>query len=332
MPEVGQITVTPGIVDRTDGPLAVKYVEDKDWSALLFNVTSILMVIITLVTILIVKKTHPFAVIALPVCLAWVIGYGIKDRLWVTVDAQEVVTYVDKFFSREIIAYTQGGHFTRWSSDRQNVTIDFLKFEEIVATRENQHPVKATSADGYNILADLQIFFRYCKGYEALTRSLKYRPEELRALILATVSTAISNVCGRYKYDVLVANKARFGALIAGIFAGERRRCQFEIDTGTEVNDPALLDFGLTPESRAIYDTRAKSNAVDDTITKLLSHNTGNPETDITIQEAARIAQTMVGAATRQIHTYEGVPEGATTVALGDTGGIAVGGGSGRGR
>ena len=65
---------------------------------------------------------------------------------------------------------------------------------------------------------------------------------------------------------------------------------------------------------------------MNDTVTTLLSHNTGDPETDITIQEAARIAQEMVGAATRIIHTYEGVPSGATTVALGDTGGIAVGG------
>lgn len=324
MPDAGTVPEVPGAVEQNDSPLKVKYIEGKDWPALIFNIVSALMIIIIVGALIATKTSNLFAIISFPLCVVWVIGVGIRDRLWATVEAQEAITYVDKFFSSAIIAYTQGGHFTRWSSDRQEIRLSFLRFQEIKATRDSKSPIRAVSADGYDIEADVRIFFRYCSGHEALTRSLKYKPEEIQALILARVSESFSNICGKYDYDVLVANKARLALLIANIFAGENKQSPFEKNTGVEIKNPALLDFGLTAESRAIYDTRAKAKAVKDSMAQLLTL-TGK-DGNLTAEEAARIAQTLAGAATRQIFTVEGAPK-AKTVALGGGTSVAVGGG-----
>ena len=78
----------------------------------------------------------------------------------------------------------------------------------------------------------------------------------------------------------------------------------------------------MTPESEEIFQKKAKIEIINKGIKSLLEDN---PTLDPT--EAARIAQAAEGAATREIKTleYEGIPEGATFVALGESGmGVAT--------
>jgi hypothetical protein len=314
-------------------PLEVRYIErdDKDWTALVFNITTAIIVFIVLY-LLLQKINVRFLQISVPLIAVWILAVWGRDRMWVTVPEQEARVFVDKLFSGPLIVYTQGGHFVRWTSDLQPQTISFQKFEEIRATRANGNTaIQFTSGDGYEILSDTEIYFRYREGKEATSKSLRYRPEELRALTLARVATLESNICGGYDYDDIVAQKHTLGQLVADMFGGEGNLSTFELETGIEIRNPALKGIGLTPESRAIYDTRAKVNAVHDGMAKLLER-VDKDGRGLTAEEAARIAQTLAGAATREIYTIEGAPN-ATTVALGGGTSVAVGGGkSGKGK
>ncbi|MCX6715888.1 MAG: hypothetical protein NT077_02590, partial [Candidatus Taylorbacteria bacterium] len=179
------------------------------------------------------------------------------------------------------------------------------------------------SANGFDIELDLLSMFARRDSPEALARSLKYTLPELKDLIWANIKMNLTNLGGQNSYQSLLYYKADAIAWIANIFAGDGRLSLFEQQTGTTITSPLATNMGLTDETQKIFATGARIEVIvkgTDALVKAIGG--GNP-TPAARMEAARIAQAAEGAATRTIHTYEGIPEGATTVALGDSG-IAI--------
>jgi hypothetical protein len=92
------------------------------------------------------------------------------------------------------------------------------------------------------------------------------------------------------------------------------------------IDDPIILELGLTAESKKIYESRAKINVLKEGVDRLRESNQDMDPTD-----AANAVQVASGAASQVVHTYKGIPDGAQTIALGGDAGVGVlGGGKGK--
>lgn len=309
-----RVAKTPpdGLRDNLDKPLSLRYVDEgnKDIRALIFNIVTALIIFLVISIAVRMKTDGTLFTIALPLVVVWILGIKVRDRLWTVVPSRQAYIYLDSLYSKRIIVYKQGGHFTRWTSEKQEDKVDFQKHELISAKKSEKTSIVFPTKDGKaTISADITIFFRRRDSEEALSKSLKYQIGELEALIKSTVVEKLSEIGGANDYKDILRLKGQVAEEVANLFAGEGKISKFEDDTGTEIRNPILDDLDLTESSKEIFGTGAKVDVIVDGVKKLIASG-------VSPKEAATIAQVAEGAATREIITIEGV-ENAEVVAVG---------------
>lgn len=314
-PEPKEFPIPDGCFDYIDKPLKVRYVVGMDLLALVANIITAVS-IFGLVSFVIGRKTsNPMATVAIPLALVWVLVVIFRNRLWTRVDARKAHVFLNNL-SRNIIVYPQGFHFTSWFSTKEPDEVDFQKHEIISAERKNGEEIRFPSKDGYGMFAEINILFKRRDGQEGLSRSLKFPLSDIKTWLKAVVVKQFSDVGGHNSYETLLYYKAEIAAWAAKIFGGDDKVSPFEIELGISVKDPVVKNLDLDDESRRIFSTKAKVGVIADGIREFRG-------LDVNPDEAAIMAQVAQGAATRVIHTYQGVPQGARVVALGDAG-IAI--------
>ena len=88
------------------------------------------------------------------------------------------------------------------------------------------------------------------------------------------------------------------------------------------MKSPVIESLTLTSESAANFANRSKVDALRNAVEQLSEGDLVSPEA------AARLASLALGIVTQSVHTYEGIPQNATVVALGDSG-VAIATGRG---
>lgn len=327
IPEITTRPAGAGSEVVVEQPLPIRYVtsDDKDVVSLAINVISAILLVGTLWLIFSKITWYPMITIGLPIVILWIMLVAFHDKLWVSVDEQQAAIYVDQlFFSEQLIVYLQGGHFASWTSKRQAETINFKKNEVSGTPKDRVSTFEFPTNDGLYIVAKVRIFARRRNSKEALSRSLRWPIEELERKVEALVAKKLSDIGAANTFDVIRTNKPQVAYEVAQMFDGESRTSDFERDTGLIIDDPIILELGLTAESKRIYESRAKINVLKEGVDSLRGSNIDMDPTD-----AANAVQVASGAASQVIHTYKGIPPGATTVALGDSG-LGVVGGKGK--
>jgi hypothetical protein len=328
-PEIVTRPVGTGSEVVVEQPLPIRYVTsgDKDVASLGINIISAVLLVGTLWLILGKITGYPVITVGLPLVILWITLVAFHNKMWVSVDEQQAVIYVDQLFSSgELIVYLQGGHFTSWTSKRQAETINFKKNEVSGTPKDRVSTFEFPTNDGLYIVAKVRIFARRRNSKEALSRSLRWPIEELERKVEALVAKKLSDIGARNTFDVIRTNKPQVAYEVAQMFDGEGRTSDFERDTGLTIDDPIILELGLTAESKRIYESRAKVNVLKEGVSNLLESSGGQMDPT----DAANAVQVASGAASQVIHTYKGIPPGATTVALGDSGVAVAGGGKGK--
>jgi len=323
-PNAADIPVPAGAMVNANEPVPVRYVQatDKDWGALVFNIASVLLICCLISLAARQKTSSPIFTVAMPLGLIWVYCVYKRPDIWTSVPSREAYAFQDSLISKKVTVYAQGGHFVRWTSTKQPDVISFKKHQVISCKKDTKSEIRFPTRDGYEIEADLTIMFRRRDNEEALSRSLRFDINQLEVLIKATVVARLSDLGGYNDYNDILQNKVGVKRFVAVMFGGERAISEFEEMTGTEILDPLIENVDLTPESKQIFNVNAKARVIAKAIEILV--NAG-----VSADEAAKIAQATEGAATRIIHTYEGVPQGAKVVALGNEG-IAIAGKGGK--
>lgn len=326
-PEIVTRPVGAGSEVVVEQPLPIRYVtsDNKDVVSLAINTISAILLAGTLWLIFSKITRYPVITIGLPLAILWIALVAFHNKLWVSVDEQQAAIYVDQlFYSGELIVYLQGGHFVSWTSKRQAETINFKKNEVSGTPKDRVSTFEFPTNDGLYIVAKVRIFARRRNTKEALSRSLRWPIEELDRKVEALVAKKLSDIGARNTFDVIRTNKPQVAYEVAQMFDGESRTSDFERDTGLIIDDPIILELGLTVESKRIYESRAKINVLKEGVDSLRENNSDMEPTD-----AVNAVQVASGAASQVIRTYKGIPPGAKTVALGDSGIAVAGGGKG---
>lgn len=304
-----------------DGPLEIRYVNkgNLDWGSLAFNLVSITIILIVPLLLIRFKTHNPLILIAFSATVIWVLGVFFLARLGTNVDGMQYQIWLDYIFSDRLIAYSQGFHFTTWSSKDQGNMIDYQKKEIIDANRKDGTAFTFATQDGLDVMADVTIVYNRRPGLEALSWSLKFKStDEITTLIKAVVQGRLSDLGGCNSYETLLRHKAEVAAWVANFFAGETQTSPFEKKTGTRVLDPVAKDFDLTPESKEIFRAKARIGIFKRAIQSLTEKEVG-----LSPEEANLAVQAAQGSLKRVVHTYQGIPPGAKVVALGSEG-IAI--------
>jgi hypothetical protein len=309
-----------------DTPLPVRYVKDIDLLALLFNVASLVFVFTSLyfaiVGIYIIKgiPAQPIISIALPSAVVWILLVVFHRRLGTSVQARKGKAYLDLLFRNSIIVYLQGFHFTSWTSAEQPDEIDFQKHEVIEMKTDDGSELRFQSADGYEMVIEVTIFFNRLEGPEYLGRSLKYQLKEVKELAAAAVVSRIGDLVGSNSYQALLSNKAQAANFVAMSFGGEGVLSDFEKGIGYTLRNPILKSINTAAESTVTRNALAKLDVMKDKTKELVN------DCKVTPDEAFRGTQVALGMIDQTVNTqeYKGIPAGVRTFAPGNAG-IAIG-------
>lgn len=304
--------------------LTLRYVTDKDWTAFTFNLLSATFAFVLIHILFRIKSTNPMLTIAIPLASIWIAIVYFHNHLWVNVDGLQAKIYVDMFFSKKMIVYLQGGHFTAWSSKDQTNDVDFQKHETIETDGTKEKTLNFQTQDGYQLAANVTIVYNRRAGIEAMSKSLKFkRTEEIRTLIKAWVQAKLSDLGGCNSYETIIYYKPSVTAWAANLFGGEGQISLLEQKTGTNVLNPVVNNLDLDEESKKTFNAKARLSVMREE-TKLLHDDCGvtSDEAFIGTQVALNLVQRVVST-----QEYKGIPEGVTTFAPGNAG-IAIGGGS----
>lgn len=320
---------TPGtnVPNNNDTPLPIRYVEGKDWYALLFNILSFVLVGLVMNSLfnkLGFSEGLKTITLWIIILIAFVFAF---EHLYTNVEALKAKIYLDQLSPKRLIVLTQGFHFTTWTSVEQKENeVDLQKHETEVDKDSKMAKFTFPSSDGWRMVAEVTIMFKRRAGEEAMSKSLKYKKEEIGTLIRATISQALSELGGLNPYERLLKRKADVTVWLANLFGGSDMISSLETDTGTSILDPVLNDFDLTLEDQKVRQARARTEVITDIVNKLRIATDASPE-KATAEELLATARLLAGENSKEqinTHRYHGIPPGVTTFAPGD-GGIAVG-------
>ena len=314
----------PGSKPNPDKSIGVRIVTDYELDALLFNIATMVVMFVTLSIGLRNIKPNPsldgFLANTIPLIAIWIFFFFTVKKWGTNVDSREAKVYLNYLRPRLMIAYLQGFHFTTWCSKIQEDPISFQKDQKIAAKKANNTEIKIRSQDGYDMYVDIYFLYNRRDTMEGLSKSLRYRDDEIREWALAVVSERLSDLAGCNSAETLIYYKTKVIRWVGLIFGGERVISDFEDQTGTDINNPVLEVIDLTPEAQKIFSTRSRIAMVNEGIKALRE---ANP--DMHVNEASRTAQAAEGIATREIKTFEAEGlENAQTVVLGGDSGFAV--------
>ncbi len=297
-----------------DTPLDIRYVDDVDIEALAFNLASVILCFFALTVLVGQFTSDSVTVSAISTLVCWFFIVATRSRLWTSVDARKASVWLDYLRSKRIVVYTQGFHFTHWTSRKQSDEIDFQKHEIISMNKADKTEVRFETNDGFEMIAEMTLLYNLREGEEAMSQALKYENGEIKAFTKAVVISRLADLGGRNSYRSLLYNKAEVTQWLANTFGGESTISLFERGLGISLRNPILNTLDLTDESKKTFGVRAKIEVVKDGI-KSLKKGTG-----LSADEANLTAQAAENLITRVVHTYQGIPQGATVVALGDHG------------
>jgi len=300
-----------------DTPLLIRYVNHIDMEALCFNLVSVLACFAVFILAVGQLTANRAAVFAIPASLCWILIVILRIHLWTSVDARKAGVWLDYLNSKRLVIYTQGFHFTPWTSREQVDEIDFQKHEAISMKKTEKTEIRFETNDGYEMAAEVVIFYNLRDGADAMSRALKYEDDEIKAFIKAVVIERLTDLGGCNSYESLLYYKAEAARWLAMTFEGESKLSQFEIGLGIALRNPILESLDLTDESKKTFGVRAKIEVITDGIKSL------KREAGLSADEANLAAQAAEGILTRNVQTYQGIPQGAKVVALGDHG-IAI--------
>ncbi len=287
--------------------------------ALSFNIGSVLFCFAVIMLAIRMFTTNPVFVWSVSASVCWVLIVILRTRLWGFADARQASVYLDYLRSGRITVYTQGFYFTPWTSRKQVDQIDFQKHEIISLKKEDGTMVRFQTNDGYEMAAEITIFYNLRDGEEALSRSLKFEDGEIKSLTKAAVVSRLTDLGGCNSYESLLYYKSEAAKWLANTFGGESTLSLFEKGLGISLRNPILDSLDLTEESKKTFGVKAKIEVINDGIKSLKRRSGAGLSSD----EASLAAQAAEGNLTRIVHTYQGVPQGAKVVALGDQG-IAI--------
>ena len=251
----------------------------------------------------------------IPLMACWIMGVMIRKRLWTSVDARKADVYLDYLRSKQITVYAQGFHFTHWTSRKQGDVIDFQKHEIITMKEEDGTMVRFPTIDGFEMAAELTIFFSLREGEEPMSRALKYEAGELKSFTKAAVIRRLTDLGGRNSYETMLYYKSDIATWLAKTFGGESVPSPFEKGLGLSIRNPILDDLDLTKESRETFGAKSKVAMLNEGIRDLKNKNGAGLDAN----EANLAAQAAQGLITREVHTFQGI-ENAGFVAIGESG------------
>lgn len=302
---------------NSDGPLPIRYIEGKHWEAFLINMMTLVMIglIVWFIIMLGLRKldlTAPAYIrFGIPLVFMWFVGFAVFSRGGTTVEARKAKVYLDTWFN-EILVYMKGFHFVVWFAIQEADDVNFQKTEKKTCLISEGKGITFQSGDGYELAVDLTFMWKRRSDPEAMSYSLQYETDTLSDWLMAVVVSRLSDLGGCNDYETLLKNKPEVTAWVANIFGGENNKSPMEIETGTEAKNPIAGNLDLTDGSKQIRASKAKAEL----LAKYTKHFID--EVGLSPKDAAISAQLATELATRSIVTYEGIPDGATFVALGD--------------
>lgn len=259
---------------------------------------------------------NPQLEIVIPLSFVLVITLAFIERLWTKVKGREGAVYLDNLLTRELIVYMKGFHFTSWFFSNESDTQDFKRQEIMEADQEKKTGIVMVTKDGYEVVISLRLMFSLGSRPEDLCKSLRYNRDDLKNWIWSYTVGSLSDLMGCNDYATLLANKADIATWLANLFCGTGNVSPLEDETGTDIKNPILLGLNPTEESLKLFEIQARNKAIAEGIEGFIAAG-ADPK------EAAIMAQTSAGTATREIRTFQGFPDGATVIAL-DSGAAAA--------
>jgi hypothetical protein len=316
-PKEKEVASNPAYKKNLDVPLQIRYVEDIDMMSLAINIVSFGLVLIVLAVLSERLFANWIAVAAISLSGIWILGVSFRDRLGITVPAREAQVYLNPILSRNIIVYTQGFHFTAWFYRKEKDSVSFQKHEIIEASQKEKSEIVFPSSDGNNMVAELEIMFCRREGGEAMSKSLKFPLDQIKSWTRARVVAMITEAGGQNSFETMRYYKSDVMAWVSTLFGRPDEISSFEDELGITVKPPVLKNLDLTEESKKVFINKSKIAILKDGIMELTDKDNG---AGLTPTEANYAIQAMEGAITRKVNTYEGIPPGVTTLALGDSG------------
>ncbi|MDE2172900.1 MAG: hypothetical protein KGJ33_03075, partial [Patescibacteria group bacterium] len=180
--------------------------------------------------------------------------------------------------------------------------------------------LRLQTSDGYELIAEVTVFYNRIDGKNYLSQSLKYKPEEVRALIRSAVSSPFADLAGCNTFDDLLRNKGEVNDFIANIFDGEGALSAFESGIGYALRNPMVNSLNADEETKRTRTALTRIDVLKDKTREI------RDKAGVSADAAFRGAQVAMGLVEQEILTqqYEGIPPSVTVFAPG-SGGIAVG-------
>ena len=101
--------------------------------------------------------------------------------MWTTVDSRQIKIYLDYLRPGKMIAYSQGFHFTAWSSSLQEDPISIQKEEIITTPLGSPYQITFSTMNSYRMYANITVIYARRGDIESLSKSLKYTHPHLLA-------------------------------------------------------------------------------------------------------------------------------------------------------
>jgi len=303
----------PGCESYKEKPLSVRYQNSLDWTALVLNLLTA-MILSCVMFFSISYKTHnPMFRVALPLTIVFVVATCIFKRLWVSVDGLQAKFYLDCIF-RELIIYGQGFNFTTWFSKDQGREIDYQKHVKVGedGDKGKTKSFEGKTLDGYDTAVQMTVTTNLLDTPEAVCHSLKYKSiEEINTAISAWIEARWSDITGLNHYEVILENKSEVIAWLENLLGGDSYRSSLEVNTGSVVTLRAG-NIGLTGESQKTYEAKTRLELIEEQTAKLRALGI-TPDAAL---EGAQIALKLIDKTVNE-QKYSGIPDGVHTFAPG---------------
>ena len=155
MPEEAPKPVANPDIDKS---LKVILVDDKDIQSLLINIVTIVAVfIVTSITLSSFWSTKSIATTGIPMAAVSVFVIFFAKAMWTTVDSRQIKIYLDYLRPGKMIAYSQGFHFTAWSSSLQEDPISIQKEEIITTPLGSPYQITFSTMNSYRMYANITV-------------------------------------------------------------------------------------------------------------------------------------------------------------------------------
>jgi hypothetical protein len=276
-------------------PLRLTYIEDddKDLMSMVINIMSAVTLFTIMALVIYIKIRIGLIAIAVPAIVVWCIYVNMEENLFVDVPARKGKLYLDRLTGRNIV-YGPGGHFVAWYYRAEPDEINFQVHEVIEANKKDGTEIVFPTLNGkLKLFLNFKLLFCRVQDEEALSHSLNYTIDEIKGIKLARIARRLSDLGGRNTFETLLYHKSAVMDWVSSIFADEFIRTAFEIKMGTEVSSMQATELDATDDSRAILDSRAKGDMIDELTAKFIAQGA-------TPADALLAAQTTVGTVKRE--------------------------------